>query len=28
VPIDTTGLSLQEVVAQVKTLIVEAREIG
>jgi cytidylate kinase len=28
VPIDTTGLSLQEVVAQVKTLIVEARSMG
>jgi cytidylate kinase len=28
VPIDTTGLSLEEVVEQVKTLIVEAREIG
>ena len=28
VPIDTTGLSLDEVVAQVKMLIVEAREIA
>jgi cytidylate kinase len=28
VPVDTTGLSLEEVVAQLITLAVEAREIG